>query len=320
MSLFTKPITSRPLGNTGIEVSSVALGTVELGMDYGIQAPGEYGRPTEEEAIRLLHEAADCGINVFDTAPAYGTSEELLGRALSKRSECLIATKVNIPLDDDRRSLVGKGLQNSIYASLTNSLRALRRDRLDIVQIHNATVALFVSDEWRAVMENSRQQGLVRLWGASVYTEEEALAAIQSGLCHILQVPYNLLDQKMAERVIPCAEEAAVAIMVRSAYLKGVLTEKAEWLPDALKPLESVVSDIRCQLGVSWKELSQMALRFCLSTLGVSTVLVGLRTHEELHATLESVELGALSPGEFRLAQTWALHDEPLLNPSYWPV
>lgn len=320
MSLLINNIARRSLGNTGVEVSEVAFGTVELGLDYGIQAPGEYGCPDAHDAVRLVQEAIDSGINLFDTAPTYGTSEEILGQALQGQSDCLIATKVSIPVDEDGQLQRGKDFEHTVKESLINSVRRLHRDALDIVQIHNATVELFNSDEWRKVIEKSRRQGLVRLWGASVYTEEEALAAIQSGLCHIIQVPYNLLDQKMASKVIPIAEQAGVAIMVRSAFLKGVLTEKAQWLPATLDPLKKVAHDIRDHLGGSWKELSQMALRFCLSTPGVSTVLVGLRTQAELHKTISSVELGVLTTEEFCHAQSWALHNEPLLNPKCWPV
>ena len=72
---FVMPM--RTLGRTGLEVSAFALGTVELGLDYGIQAPGHSGRPVREDAIRLVHYALDAGINLIDTARAYGNSEEL---------------------------------------------------------------------------------------------------------------------------------------------------------------------------------------------------------------------------------------------------
>ncbi len=320
MSLLTKQIAYRPLGNTGLAVSEVALGTVELGMDYGIHAPGRYERPDVQQAIRLIQEAADAGVNLFDTSPAYGTSEELLGQALDGQSDCLIATKVGIPFDDDGQMLRGKDLENSIKRSLLNSLRLLRRDTLDIVQIHNATSEVFNSDDWRKVIDQAQLRGLVRVWGASVYTEEEALDAIQSGICQIIQVPYNLLDQQMAKRVFPLAEQAGVAIMVRSAFLKGVLTDKVRWLSSSLDPLKKATEHIRGHLAGSWAGVTQMALRFCLSTPGVSTVLVGIRTETELQETLASVELGELTSKEYQHAQSWSLNNEPLLDPRCWPV
>jgi len=320
MSLLTKHIARRPLGNTGLTVSAVALGTVELGMDYGIPAPGGYGRPDAHHAIRLIQEAVGAGINLFDTSPGYGTSEELLGQALHGQSHCVIATKMDQPLDVDGKRLSGQDFERSIDESLLNSVRLLRRDALDIVQIHNATVEVFDSDEWRIVIDKTQRQGVVRMWGASVYSQEEALAAIKSGICQMIQVPYNVLDQQMAAEVFPLAEQAGVAIMVRSAFLKGVLTDKAQWLPSTLNPLKQAAEQIREHLTESWVGVSQMALRFCLSTPGVSTVLVGLRTEQELKETLDAVEAGELTSKEFHLAQSWALPHEPLLDPRCWPV
>ena len=313
-------IGQRALGNTGLTVSEVSFGTVELGLDYGIPAPGDFGRPTAREAMRMLHEAADLGINLFDTAPTYGESEGLLGQALGGRVDCLFATKVAIPSCNNGDPLTGSALHQSVKDSLIHSLRSLHRDVLDIVQIHNATVEVFESEEWRQVVMSTRGEGSVRVWGASVYTEEEALAAIHSGICQIIQVPYNLLDQQMATRVLPLAAQAGVGVMVRSAFLKGVLTEKGQWLPGSLECLRHAARRIQEHLSGSWKGLSQMALRFCLSTPGVSSVLVGLRTDKELQETFESVESGQLSVQEFQRAQTWSLHDEPLLNPSCWPA
>src|SRR5262249_35380627 len=85
----------RVLGRTSIPASEISLGTVELGMDYGIAAAGETLRPDEAEAARLLHHALDLGINLIDTAPAYGNSEEIIGRAISsRRSQFYLVSKV----------------------------------------------------------------------------------------------------------------------------------------------------------------------------------------------------------------------------------
>ncbi|MDT7041851.1 aldo/keto reductase [Candidatus Nitronereus thalassa] len=319
MNVLNRKIEQKALGRTGIMVSEIALGTVELGLDYGIPMPGAYGRPETSDAVRLISQAAESGINLFDTAPNYGTSESLLGSVLNDRPDCVIATKVNIPVDANRNLRRGQEFEKSINESLDNSRRQLRRDTLDIVQIHNATVEVLESNEWQTIMARTTEQGKVRVWGASVYTEEEALSAIRLGLCSLIQVPYNLLDQKMAERVFPLAEQAGVAIMVRSVFLKGVLTEKAQWLPATLEPLKNSAEKICGYLEGSWRDVSRMALRFCVSTPGVTTALVGLRTQAELQETLDSIECGPLPTEEFYCAQSWGLSDEPLLNPSSWP-
>src|SRR3972149_11222385 len=87
----------RVLGKTGLKVSAIGIGTVSLGVDYGIEVPGGFGAPGEKGAIDLLKGCACEGINVFDTAPAYGRAEELLGKAFGNAADVGGITKVSIP-------------------------------------------------------------------------------------------------------------------------------------------------------------------------------------------------------------------------------
>ncbi len=306
------------LGRTGLRVSRVSLGTVSLGMDYGIQAPGGHGRPSVADALSLLGKAADHGINFFDTAPGYGESERVLGSFFRSNSGCLVATKVSISRDAGGKRLRGPAIRRSVLASVEGSLRNLRREALDVVQIHNATVDVIREGEIAEALLDAKRRGTVRFLGASVYTEAEALAVIEAGDFDVLQVAYNLLDQRMAARVFPAAEPGGVGIMVRSAFLKGALTAKAEWLPPELAPLRRAAERAKDSLAGSWHSLEKTALRFCLSTPFASTVLIGARTEEELGQSLAAAEGGPL-PGEILArAPALALDDERLLNPSYW--
>jgi aryl-alcohol dehydrogenase-like predicted oxidoreductase len=312
----------KKLGNTGISVSTISLGTVSLGVDYGIEIPGNFGRPENLEVIRLLSEAADAGITLFDTAPNYGTSEMCIGEALSDRSECYIATKISIPYAPGGRELLkGVDLSASVETSLENSLKNLQRDTLDIVQIHNATVPVIRNGTLTEHLIKAKEEGRVRLIGASVYTEEEALAVIQAGCFDVVQVAYSLLDQRMADRVFPSAKSAGVGIITRSALLKGILTCKSEWLPPELSPLKSAATVSRDILaGGRWENLPQMAIRFCMSSSDVGSVLVGIRTKDELQDALAVAEAGPLPVPLMQEAKRLALQDGVLLNPSNWPV
>jgi len=310
----------RTLGNTGIRVSAVGLGTVSLGVDYGIDAPGEFGRPRESAAIELLEEAAERGINLFDTAPAYGESERLLGIALGDRPECIIATKISVPVDSNGERVRGTVLRDLIMASLEASLQSLRRDRLDVVQIHNATSDILSEGEIIEVLMEARDEGLVRHVGATIYTEGEALTAIETGAIEVLQVPYSLIDRRMESRVLGVAEKAGVAVLSRSTLLKGILTSKVQWVPEELRELRDAAEGIKRVLECSWDELPQMALRFSLSATGIVSVLVGVRTADELRAALEAEEEGPLPEGDTEATRPFTLSDEHLVNPSHWDV
>ncbi|HXI28127.1 MAG TPA: aldo/keto reductase, partial [Vicinamibacterales bacterium] len=194
----------RLLGTTGLTVSALSLGTVSLGVDYGIAAPGEFGRPDEADAIALVRAARDCGITLFDTAPAYGDSERIVGTAVGRDPRAIIATKVP-----------ASGSGQAAIASIESSLRALRRDALDIVQIHNATRDTIDNRALTDALLDAKRRGLVRAIGASVYGEDAALAVIATGAFGVLQVALNALDQRMRDRVLPAAAAAGVGVVVR---------------------------------------------------------------------------------------------------------
>ncbi|MGD0821534.1 MAG: aldo/keto reductase [Desulfomonilia bacterium] len=313
------PVGHRSLGRTGLTVSAIALGTVELGLDYGIEAPGGYGKPSQQEAKAIVRMALENGINLFDTAPAYGESEALLGQVLDK-SDAIIATKVNIPRDEQGHVLTGKNLRRKLEASLATSIERLKRDHLDIVQIHNVTTVVLEQGEITEYLLQAKQQGMLRHLGASVYTVDEALAVIASGHFDVLQVAYNLLDCRMSINVFPSAQAAGIGIISRSAFLKGVLTDKWQYLPPALAGLKETVLQVRNRLDGSCMELREAALRFCLSHEAIATVLVGVRTASELEQALVTARQGALTHELREKMACVRVNDEWLLNPANWPV
>jgi aryl-alcohol dehydrogenase-like predicted oxidoreductase len=315
----------RPLGRTGLTVSALSLGTVSLGVDYGIAAPGSFGRPTENEAIRLLRAAIDGGITLIDTAPAYGDSERIVGCAAGRDPRVIVATKI----DPTAAAGVASGFPSAglgagsraVIASLESSLRVLDRDVLDIVQIHNATREMIDEGAVTDALLDAKRRGLIRILGASVYGEAAALAVIRSGEYGVLQVAVNALDQRMMRDVLPAAEAAGVGVILRSAFLKGALTPKAQWLPEALAPLREAAARARDVLaGGSWDRLPDAAMRFCLSVPHAASVLAGARTLAELDEAIAAEAAGPLDTSALAMAAGLALTDDRLLNPSHWPV
>ena len=310
----------RPLGRTGLTVSALSLGTVALGIDYGIHTPDAYGRLDDDAAVALLREAVDCGVTFVDTSPFYGESERLVGQALGGDPRATIATKV----------WAGPGvapgtehltLPQAIARSLEASRQVLRRDVLDVVQIRNATRAIIEEETATAALHEAKQRGVLRYIGATVYDEDAALAVIRDGRFDLVQVALSALDQRMLPHVMPAAEAAGIGVIVRSAFLKGALTPKAQWLPEPLAPLRAAAAQARDLLaGGSWDRLPAAAMRFCLSVPRVASVLTGARTLAELDAAIAAESAGPLDPSVLASAAQLAMTDERLLNPSYWPV
>ena len=155
----------RRLGRTNLQVSEISLGTVELGMDYGIPAQGAHRRPSGADAARLLNRALDLGVNLIDTAQAYGESEVIIGQALkSRRDEYILATKIG---SLSWEGYTGAALRKRVEASITESLGALQTDIIDLLYIHNATPELIQQGEIVEIMERVRQAGHARFIGRS---------------------------------------------------------------------------------------------------------------------------------------------------------
>ena len=304
------------LGASGLRVSRLGLGTAALGLEhYGIPTPGEEVVDCKK-AIDIIRHSADGGINLFDTAPGYGCSEDLLGEALTSYQDCIIATKVPVPADIEVIPL--QELSRIINSSLDASRRALRRDVLDIVQIHNATIPVLQRGQLVDCLERAREAGKLRWIGASVYGPDTALAAIRTGKIQVLQLALSLLDQRMCSQVFPEAEKAGIGILTRSALLKGALTKRAHWLPASLRPVAEASERAVQGLHTSWDELPAMALRFCLALPAAQTVLVGVREQAELLECLGAEAEGPLPLDLLNIAGTLMLNDEQLLNPTYW--
>jgi len=204
--------------------------------------------------------------------------------------------------------------------SLESSLRELKRDVLDIVQIHNATVHTLESSEMIAILESARQQGKLRFIGASVYGADNAMAAMRCGSIEVLQVALSLLDQRMMSSVLPEARKKNIGVLARSVFLKGVLSDRVKALPASLQVLANASNHARETLGDTWKSLPTTAVRFCLSVPGVHSVLMGLRSATELPAALAAEAAGTLSEAIMRKTEAIKLTDEKMLDPSYWPM
>lgn len=315
-------IETGPLGRTGLTVSRLGLGTVALGLDYGIRTDQGYGRPAVEAAVGTIKSALDQGITFFDTAPAYGRSEALLGQALAEEPKAVVATKVILEPD-----LTGRAMDDFVAASVRASLAALNRESIDILKIHNATPETIRAAA--GAMIAVKKAGLVKAIGVSVYTEAEALAAIESGWVEAIQLPFSLLDQRPLEKVFPAARRAGVGLVVRSILLKGALTDRARFLPPSLAELKQAALAAReLLLGptddvndpAAWAGLPAAALRFGLSHPAVSCVLIGAQTEEELNQAVTAAAQGPLPRDIMARTPELALTDPKLVNPALWEI
>lgn len=283
----------RTLGRTGLAVSTLGFGALEIGRNwpYWRQDKDDFSRPDESDAVKVIHAALDNGINFFDTAPAYFQSEEILGRAFKgMRKEVLIATKCGEWFD-------GK---NSVYdysysetkKFIDNSLRLLRTDYIDLLQIHSANTDVVQKGETLKAMKESQQAGKVRYLGLSTDFVETALLAIGSGDYDSIQVSYNAVNTEYARKVFPTAKEKNIGVIVKDGMARGKLSVKFADVTTSeerkqIEKLQSLADKHR--MG-----LSELALRFVISNPVVSSVIIGTKKDEHLRSNIASVRQGAL--------------------------
>jgi len=210
----------RPLGRTGMEVSLLGLGTVKLGRREGVKYPSPFELPTDTEAARLLDTARDLGINLIDTAPAYGKSEARLGKLLlDRRNDWLLCTKVGETFSEGRSTYDFSPEQ--VRISVKNSLRRLHTDRLDIVLIHSNGDDLTILDELGTLesLNELKTQGWIRAAGISHKTPAGAERALALN-CDVIMATLNLQEQQEAD-LIARAGAAGCGVLVKKAMASG---------------------------------------------------------------------------------------------------
>lgn len=311
-------VETRALGRSGLRSSSLWLGTAALAVPYG--APGaERPPPARTVAARTLKAALAAGITAIDTAPAYGQAEALVGD-VAGAADCLIATKLAVP-PEGWAALDGRATRAAVRASAEASLRVLRRERLDLLQIHNATAEIL---EWGAILaalEELRAEGLVAAIGATVYGEADALAAIASDEIEVVQMAYSALDRRPERRALPAAAARGTAVTVRSVLLRGVLSAAGRPLAGdpRLAPLAAAAEAFRRAVGASWEELPGAAVAWAARRPGIDAVVLGPRDAEELTELLAGArraEAAVAAAGDGWFTPL----DDALLDPRGWPA
>ncbi|MFZ5956945.1 aldo/keto reductase [Pseudomonas knackmussii] len=209
----------RPLGSTGLNVSPLGLGTVKLGRDQGVKYPNGFRIPDDREAADLLALARELGINLIDTAPAYGRSEERLGPLLrGQRQDWVIVSKTGEEFEDGQSRFDFSAAHTRL--SVERSLRRLETDYIDLVLVHSDgnDLQILQHTEVYATLERLKQEGLVRGFGFSGKTVEGGLLALERGDCAM--VTYNLNEQT-EKPVLDQALAMGRGILVKKALASG---------------------------------------------------------------------------------------------------
>jgi len=308
----------RPLGNTGIEVSELAFGGVEIGIPYGINVKSKDDMLTESEAIDLLHTSLDAGINFYDTARMYGDSERIIGKAFkNKRDKIVLNTKCVHFRDENGKIPKYSELKKIVENSLHESLKTLQTDFVDIFMLHSVNMEILESEDVIRIFSDLRCTGKFRATGASTYAPEETRKAIETGAWDVIQLPFNLMDQRQSE-YFPLALQNGIGIVIRSVLLKGILSDRGKNLHPELHKVEAHLKEYNELIKEPVTDLSTLAVKFALSFPEVSSVLVGLDRMDYLQKSLKMADGNYLDKSQLGRAKKLSYPDPDFLNLPYW--
>jgi len=215
----------RRFGSTDIYLSPLGLGTVKLGRNQGVKYPQQFALPDDRAASELIALANHLGINLIDTAPAYGSSEERLGLLLrGQRKEWIICTKVGEEFDNGESRFDFSATHTRF--SIERSLRRLRTDYLDIVLVHSDgnDLALLERGETLAMLEQLKREGLLRAYGVSTKTVDGGIAAAAAS--DGVMATYN--SEHTAEKpVLDYCAQHRKGVLIKKAFASGHIEDPA---------------------------------------------------------------------------------------------
>jgi spore coat polysaccharide biosynthesis protein SpsF len=305
------------VSKSGAARPHLVLGTVQLGLPYGIA--NTTGMPSDTAASGLVAAAVAAGIRDVDTARAYGVAEERVGAALAGVDGVTIVTKL-APLAEagSREQALAKAA-----ASLTASRKALRRDRLDVLLLHDAWDRTAFGGAVWDWLRGERDAGRIGRIGVSVHTTAEAEAALADADVTQIQLPYNLIDTRWERLRATFGTRADVTVHVRSVYLQGLLANPAAPWP-AFAGVDTVALRALLARLVSTfgrQSLADLSLAFVRAQDFVDGIVLGMERREQLAANLALFATPPLDAAQCRLVRD-ALPPLPdaFLDPAQWPA
>jgi 1-deoxyxylulose-5-phosphate synthase len=294
----------RLLGRTGVKVSPLCLGTMNFGSPTG-----------EAESIEIVHAALDAGCNFIDTADVYnnGESERVVGKALDgRREKVILATKFHFKVGEDINNQGNS--RRHILKAVEDSLRRLKTDYIDLYQVHRPSPDIPI-DETLGALTDLVRAGKVRYIGCSTFPAWMVMEALafseRCGTARFIseQPPYNLLDRRIENELVPLALRYNLAILPWAPLAQGVLAgrysqvdeypsdSRAGRMPGSIYAERVTPPGVRA--GISFSQIAdqfgrspaQLALLWCKDQTGVTSPIIGPRTLDQLQDILPVLEM-----------------------------
>lgn len=283
--------------------SKFILGTVQFGMDYGIN--NAMGKPSKEQVFNILKYAASQGIELLDTADAYGNATKILGDFNNTHPRQF---EVNTKF---------KGIQETLTQQLSFSLKLLHIRSINTYFFHSYRD--FVnSPKLLNELGSLKKENLIKKIGVSIYDNKEFKTAIDSPVIDVIQFPFNLLDNQFQRgELIKLAKSKGKELQVRSVFLQGLFFKSLDRIPyvlTSLKPHLQKIHELSNEFNIP---LYQLALLYALAQTEIDNVIIGVDNFEQLQNNI-NIGQNCLAPEITEMINKIEVQETELLYPKNW--
>jgi aryl-alcohol dehydrogenase-like predicted oxidoreductase len=295
-------------------VRRLGIGTAQWGLEYGVT--NSTGKPPLEEVLGILHVANCAGIDLLDTAWAYGDSEEVIGKTYTPSASFQIVTKT-LPLKQMHSA--NMDLAHAIHSAFLASLTKLGQSKVYGLLVHHADDLLGPNGSviWQ-VLEKLKKGGHVEKIGCSLYQPDQFFQLQKQYRMDLLQIPFNIYDQRyVTSGMAEAAKKEGIEVHARSIFLQGILL-----CPPSKLPIQSAA--LKKQQTALWRQYQlldvspvEAALGFCLICPHLDRVLIGCEKPQQLAQSI-MVATQLSTKNKLEIFSAFAISDESIINPSKW--
>lgn len=290
----------------------IGLGTAQFGLNYGVS--NIKGRVSPDEVQRILMLATERGVNVLDTAPTYGESEEAIGDCLNDKQSFHIVTKT-----PSLRNAQAHEVEEIVRNSFFRSQERLKAKKLYGILVHRVDDLNEISGPYIVeTLQGLKNDGFVDKIGVSVYSPLQIDAVLRLFTPDLVQMPFNVMDQRLlVGGYLRKLKALGIEIHARSLFLQGLLLMDAHNLPEYFQPISRHLAKYMRFIEGRCLTKLEATLGFVRQQVDIDVALVGVTTHHELQEILaawQSENAVGVNMSDF------ALSDEAFINPSKWPA
>ena len=302
----------------GYRISQITLGTVQLGMSYGINNAD--GKPSEETAEQVLSTAINGGITSFDTSSDYGTSEKVVGDYFKKQeSKPLIVTKFGVGSWD--KPLTEKEVEKKVREQVENSLERLGYDKLPLLLSHNGNDIVCYGKTLTTILKKLQCENLIDKVGSSLNYFSHIDNVLESEIFEAVQLPLNMMDVKDATgNGIKKLADNNIAVFIRSVFLQGLFFRDPETLPQGV--LQNAKEPLKKMRKIAEEEnvtIAELAIAYIRDLKGVTSLVMGAEKPEQVKENINLINVKSISEHtREKIIKAFKDVDERVLSPWLW--